>query len=38
MDFLKDFLKAAAIGVMLLAIFDGTHTGRSDLDRSHPSR
>lgn len=38
MDFLKDFLKATAIGVMLLAFMDGTHAGRGDLDRSHPSR
>jgi hypothetical protein len=38
MDFLKDFLKAAAIGVMLLAILDGIHAGRSDRDRSHPPR
>jgi hypothetical protein len=32
-DFLKDFLKATAIGVMLLAIMDDTHVGRIDPDR-----
>jgi hypothetical protein len=38
MDFLKDFLKATAIGVMLLAIKDGARGGRSELDRLRPLR
>jgi hypothetical protein len=38
MDFLKDFLKATAIGAMLLAIMDGAPAGHDDLDHSRPAQ